>query len=94
MERIMKLVKIQKEMLKASLEVFDTHGDNLKPITINPAGRLTKEDNYSGAYTLYSNKMEDLIDAGLIVPTFTRGRGRDNYAYINLERIDEIRELV
>ena len=90
----MKLVKVQKEMLKSALEVFDARGENVKPITINPTGRLTKEDNYSAAYTAYSNKMEDLIDAGLIVATETAGRGRNNYAYINLARIDEIRNLV
>jgi hypothetical protein len=89
----MKLVKVQKEMLKASLEVFDTQGENVKPITIHSGGRLTAEDNYSASYTKYTNKMEDLIELGLIVASETSGRGRSNFAFINLARIDEIREL-
>jgi len=81
----MKLVKAQKEILVASLEVFDARGENVKPISM--FGRISKEDNYAKAFMTYANKMEDLADAGLIV--------RDGkFGYLNLDRIDEIRTLV
>jgi|TARA_B110000908_G_C10150902_1_gene401299 hypothetical protein len=71
----MKLVKIQREILANAVWSEKKFGSK-KPIHVNSFGCL---DNFSKNYQRYCEKMEQLVDAGLISRNIYPS---DSYAYV------------
>ena len=70
----MKLVKIQRDILANAVWSENKFPGSKKPIHVNNFGSL---ENFSKNYQRYCEKMEQLIDAGLIARN-----DNDGYAYI------------
>ncbi len=62
---IKKLTKAQRRVIQMSLEAWEIHGENVKPIYCDVVyrGRIS---TYSKSYASYNKQMYQLLDAGII----------------------------
>jgi hypothetical protein len=87
----MKLVKVQYEMLKASLNVIDERGENIKPIHCDSVNRH-QIDEFSASYARYNKKMFELLDASVLEHRDDGDPRPSSLAYV--ADIKKARELV
>lgn len=73
----MKLVKAQREILEASLAVWESRGENVKPISVFKEAAV-KNSGYAKSFETYAIQMEKLVDAGII----ERRQPNAQYAYL------------
>lgn len=75
-----KLTKLQREILEASLEVVNTHGKNIKPVSCNLADRAIIGE-FGKSYTKFQTQMYALFDAGILENSY-----RGLMAWINVDK--------
>ena len=80
----MKLVKIQRDILANAVWSENKFPGSKKPIYVNNFGSL---ENFSKNYQRYCEKMEQLIDAGLIARN-------DNYGYAYIVNAAVVRKVL